>query len=97
MHDKLRSPYDTIVWREGREEGREEGRMEGLQRGNLAGRCSAAREFLEELVEERFGRCDAALKRSIAAISAESELKRLARIAARASQIEEFERELQKV
>ena len=84
MHDKLRSPYDTIVWREGREAGRGEGR------------CQAAREFLEDLLEERFGQCDAALKQSIAAISAESDLKRLARIAVRASEIGEFERELQR-
>jgi predicted transposase YdaD len=92
MHDKLRSPYDTIVWRAGRNEGREEGRQEG--RGE--GRCLAAREILEDLLEERFGRCDAALKQSIAAISAESELKRLARIVVRASEIGEFERELQR-
>jgi hypothetical protein len=52
---------------------------------------------LEDLLEERFGRCGAALKQSIAAISAESDLKRLARIAVRASEIGEFERELRRV
>ena len=101
MHDKLRSPYDTVVWREGLERGREEGREEGLQRGlqkgQEVGRFSAAREFLEELVEERFGRCDDTLKRLIASVPAESDLKRLARIAARASDIREFERELRTV
>jgi len=101
MHDKLRSPYDTIVWREGLERGLEQGREEGLQRGlqkgQEAGRFSAAREILEELVEERFGRCDDALKRLIASVPAESELKRLARIAARASEIGEFERALRTV
>ena len=101
MHDKLRSPYDTIVWREGlqqgREEGREEGRQEGRKEWQQAGRFSAAREFLEALVEERFGRCDDHIKRLIAAIPAESELKRLARIAVRASEIGEFERELRSV
>jgi predicted transposase YdaD len=105
MHDKLRSPYDTIVWREGLErglergleQGREEGRQEGRQEGREAGRFSAARDFLEELVEERFGRCDDRLKRLIASVPAESDLKRLARIAARASDIREFERELRTV
>jgi len=52
---------------------------------------------LEELVEERFGRCDDTLKRLIASVPAESELKRLARIAARASEIGEFERALRTV
>ena len=94
MHDKLRSPYDTIVWREGLEQGREQGREEGRQEGREAGRFSAAREFLEELLEARFGGCDDNTKRRIAAIPAESELKRLARIAMRASEIGEFEREL---
>ena len=95
MHDKLRSPYDTIVWREGLQQGREEGLQRGLQKGQEAGRFSAAREFLEELVEERFGRCDDDIKRWIAAIPAESELKRLVRIAMRVSEIGEFERELE--
>ena len=88
MHDKLRSPYDTIVWREGLEQ--------GLEQGREAGRFLAAREFLEELVEERFGRCDDHLKRLIAAIPAESELKRLARIVMRSTEIGEFERALGK-
>jgi hypothetical protein len=100
MHDKLRSPYDTIVWREGLEQGLErgleQGREEGLQKGREAGRFLAAREFLEELVEERFGRCDDHIKRLIAAIPAESELKRLARIVMRSAEIGEFERALGK-
>jgi hypothetical protein len=101
MHDKLRSPYDTIVWREGLEQGLEQGLERGLERGREegqeTGRFAAAREFLEELVEERFGRCDDSLKRLIASVPAESELKRLARVALRASELGEFERALRTV
>ena len=83
-----------MVWREGLEKGLEQGREEGREEGREVGRFSVAREILEELVEERFGHCDDVIQRWIATIPAESELKRLARIAARASEFAEFKREL---
>lgn len=86
MHETMRSPYETVVWEEGREEGRQEGRQEG--------RCAAAREFLLDVLTERFGPCDAAVVSEVEALSDLVQLRRLARHALKVASLEEFQRAL---
>ncbi len=88
LQEKLRmpnlSPYDRIVWEEGRVEGRVEGRHEG--------RLTALREMLMEHLSIRFGPLGIDLQSRIEAIQDEKELQRLARWVISAPSLEEFSR-----
>jgi hypothetical protein len=90
MHETMRSPYETVVWEDGREEGREQGRQEGLQEG----RCAAARELLLGILTTRFGPCDAATTQAMEALSDGSELMRLAQLAMKVQSMADFRRDL---
>ncbi len=78
MHETMRSPYETVVWEEGRQEGR----------------CVAAREFLVDVLTERFGPCDAAVVSEVEALSDLVQLRRLARHALKVASLGDFQRAL---
>jgi hypothetical protein len=82
MHETMRSPYETVVWEEGREEGLQEGR------------CAAAREMLLGILTARFGPCDDATVQAIQALSDGSELMRLAQGAIHVGSLADFRREV---
>ena len=82
MHETMRSPYETVVWEEGRDEGREEGR------------CAAAREMLLGILTARFGPCDDATVQAIQGLSDGSELMRLAQGAIHVGSLADFRREV---
>jgi hypothetical protein len=102
MHETMRSPYETVVWEEGREEGlqlgRQEGRQEGWrdgrQEGLEEGRCAAAREMLLGILTARFGPCDDATVQAIQALSDGSELMRLAQGAIHFGSLADFRHEV---
>lgn len=76
------SPYDRIVWEEGRVEGRVEGRHEG--------RLAALQEMLMDQIALRFGPPGVDLRMRVEAVQDEGELRKLARLAVSAASLEEF-------
>ncbi len=68
---------------------REEGRKEGLSQGLSQGEHKFILELLEDL-----GKVDQSLKDRLDQISDETELTRLLKLAAKATNLEEFEKEL---
>jgi flagellar biosynthesis/type III secretory pathway protein FliH len=86
--------------RQGRQEGRlqgiQEGRREGLQEGKRqatqAAEIKAARDAVVEILEARFKKIPAGLKKTVRAIDDRRQLKRLLRHAATVVTLNDFER-----
>ncbi|MCX6913785.1 MAG: hypothetical protein NT167_12165 [Verrucomicrobia bacterium] len=85
---------------EGRVEGRSEGRVEGRQEGRVEGRSEGQKEALRtaalDFLEARFGDVPYELREEIQALGSEAALKRLPRLAAVATGIADFRRQLRK-
>ena len=84
--------YVTNIERRGRAEGRTEGRTEGRAEGRAEALRAAALDFLEA----RFGELPYELREELQALGNESTLKRLPRLAAVATGLDEFRRQLRK-
>lgn len=78
MHMPNLSPYDRIVWEEGRVEGRDQGRLAALQ------------DVLIEQTALRFGPRGVLLQSRIQAMQDEAQLRHLARSVLTATSLEEF-------
>ena len=80
--------YVTSIERRGRAEGRVEGRVEG--------RAEALRTAALEILEARFGDIPYELREELQAMGNETVLKRLPRLAAVATGLDDFRRQLRK-
>ena len=78
----------TTWMKEGIRKGRQEGRREGIEEGEL----KALSDSVVEILEARFGRIPAAVKKKLKAIENRKQLKLLLREAATATNLPEFER-----
>jgi predicted transposase YdaD len=84
--DSISMKYVTNIERRGRAEGRVEGRVEG--------RAEALRTAALEVLEARFGELPYELREELQALDSEAVLKRLPRLAAVATDPEDFRRQL---
>jgi len=90
--DSKSMKYVTNIERRGRAEGRTEGRTEGRAERRAEALRAAALDFLEA----RFGELPYELREELQALGNESTLKRLPRLAAVATGLDEFRRQLRK-
>jgi flagellar biosynthesis/type III secretory pathway protein FliH len=80
----------TSWMKEGLRQGRQEGRQEGRQQGQI----EAARDAVIEILEARFKKIPAGLKRTLKALDDRKQLKLLLRQAATVATLKDFERRL---
>lgn len=90
--DTKNMKYVTNIERRGRAKGRAEGRVEG----RAEGRAEALRTAALEVLEARFGELPYELREELEAIGNETILKRLPRLSAVATGLEDFRRQLRK-
>ena len=88
--------YVTSIERRGRAEGRAEGQAEGRAEGRAEGQTEALRTAALEVLEARFGDIPYELREQLQALTNETHLKRLPRLAALATNLDDFRRQLSK-
>ena len=81
---------------EGQAEGRAEGQAEGRAEGRAEGQAEALRTAALEVLEARFGDIPYELREQLQALTNETHLKRLPRLAALATDLDDFRRRLSK-
>lgn len=81
-----------IIKREGYDEGLQQGLQQGLQRGMI----EEAREAVVDVLLERFGKCPAAMEKTISSLESIATLKSLRRHAVRAESLDAFRTFLEK-
>jgi hypothetical protein len=79
---------------QGRQQGLQQGRQQGLREGIEQGQLTAARDDVLEILEARFKKLPAGIKKSLRAIDDRKRLKRLLRLAATAVSLREFQRHI---
>jgi predicted transposase YdaD len=96
--DSQSMKYVTNIQRrsrvEGRTEGRVEGRVKGRVKGRAEGRAEALRAAALDFLEARFGELPYELREELQALGNETTLKRLPRLAAMATGLDDFRRQL---
>ena len=90
--EKKNMPHITSIERLSRQEGRQEGRVEGRVEGQMEALRTATLEFLEA----RFGDVPYELREELQTLTDETVLKRLPRLAAVATGLDDFHRQLRK-
>ena len=90
FEDAQSMKYVTSIERRGRAEGRAEGQAEG----RAEGQAEALRTAAVEVLEARFGDIPYELREQLQALTNETHLKRLPRLAALATDLDTFRRQL---
>ena len=90
--EKQNMPHITSIERLSRQEGRQEGRVEG----RVEGQMEALRTATLEILEARFGDVPYELREELQTLTDETVLKRLPRMAAVATGLDDFHRQLRK-
>ena len=94
--EKQNMPHITSIERLSRQEGRQEGRVEGRVEGRAEGQMEALRTATLEFLEARFGDVPYELREELQTLTDETVLKRLPRLAAVATGLDDFHRQLRK-